>query len=134
MGGRTQGTYLDEECNTDNRHQVGLPVCRNGVGVMANRCRACECVRRSGCEVGVERRSENRRRGINGQGDEGGSENVTDGVCGVVLRGIQERGEDAIVGGVKEIDQDDSDGDEDIIDVHGGRRGEDAEIEKREYE
>ena len=91
-------------------------------------------MRRSGCKVGVERRGQSRRRGIDGQGDGGGCENVTDRVCGVVLRSIEERGEDSIIGGVKEIDQDDGDGDEDVVDVHGGRRGEGAEIEKREHQ
>ena len=79
----------------------------------------------------VERRGENRRRGIDGQWNRGGDENVTNRVCGVILWSVEERGEDTIVRGVKEVDQDDGDGNKDIIDVHGGRRGEDVETERR---
>ena len=85
---------------------------------------------RSGCKVGVEQRGENRGRGIDGQGDGGGSENVTNRVRGIVLRGIKERGEDPIVDGVKEADQDDNEGGEDIVGIHGGRCEEDVEIEE----
>ena len=121
--------YLDQKCNKSDRHQIGLPVCRKAVCAITSRCRARESVGRSGCNVGVERRGKNRGRGINGQWDGGGNEDVTNRVCGVILWGIQERGEDAIVRGVKEVDQDDGDGDGDMIDIHGGQR-EDVESER----
>jgi len=52
---------------------------------------------------------ENKRR-IDGQCDGGGSKNATNRVCGLIVWGVEERGEDTIVDGVKEADQDDDEG------------------------
>ena len=129
----TRNTYVDQEHNKNNGHKVGLPVYRKAVRTVGSRCRTGESVGKSRCIVWVERRGKNRGRGIDGQGDGGGSNNVTDRVCGVGLGSDEEGGEDAVVGGVKEVDEDDDEGSEDVKGVHGGRCGRDVEIEMREY-
>ena len=113
--------HLEQKYNKNSRHQVGLPVYREVVRPMTSRCRTCESVGRSRCKAGVERRGENRGRGIDGQGDGGGSENVTNRVRGIILRKVKKRGKATIFDGVKEVGQDDNEGDEDIVGIHGGR-------------
>jgi len=54
-----------------------------------------------------------------GQDDGGGSGDEANRVCGIILGGVQERGQDAVVGGVKEVNQNDDKGRKDIVDVHG---------------
>lgn len=124
---------MEQKCNKNNRHQVDLPVYRKSVRPISSRCPTRESVGRSGCKVGVEWRGKNRGRGIDGQGDDGGSENVTNRVCGIILRGINEGGEGAIVDGVKEVNQDDNEDGEDIIEIHGGGCEEEAETEEGRF-
>ena len=76
---------------------------------------------RGGCKVEVERGGENRGRGIDGQGDGGGSENVGNRVCCIVLRVVKESDVDTIVGRVKDVDQDDYERGEYVVEIHGGR-------------
>ena len=79
-------------------------------------------MRRNGCIFGVEQKDKNRWRGVDGQGDGGGSDNETNRVCGIILRGVKERSEDTVVSGVKELNKNNYKSRKDVIDVHGGRQ------------
>ena len=116
-----KSTYLDQKCNKNSRRHVGLPVYRRTSRPVTSRCCTHESVRRGGCKIEVERGGENRGRGIYGQGDGGGSENVRNGVCCIILRVVKEKDMDAAVGRVKEVDEDDHEGGEDVVGIHGGR-------------
>lgn len=112
---------MDQKSRNDDRRQVDRPVHREVVRAITSRCRTHESIGRGGYIFGVEWRGENRWRGVNGQWDGGGSNNETNRVCGIILWGVEERGEDTVVGGVKEVYKDDDERREDIIDIHGGR-------------
>jgi len=79
-----------------------------------------ESVGRGRCIVGVKQRGKNRRRWVDGQRG-GGSDDVTNRVCDV--GGVKERSEGVVVVDVKKVDEDDDEGCEDVIDIHGGRIG-----------
>jgi hypothetical protein len=113
---------MDQKPKDDGPCQVDLPVHREAVRTITSRGRTHKGVGRDGCIVGVKRRSENRGRGVDGVGDGGGSDDVTNRVRGVRLGGFEERSENAVVFGVKKVDEDDEGG-EDAVDVHGGRIG-----------
>ena len=112
---------MDQKSRDDDR-QVDHPVHREAVHTVTSRCCTRKSVRRNGCIFGVERKGENRRRGIDGQGDGGGSGDETNRVCGIILGGVKERDKDAVVGGVKELTDNDHKSREDVIDIHGGRQ------------
>ena len=57
--------------------------------------------------------------------------NVTTRVRNVALWSVEERSEDTIVDRTKNVDQNDGESDEDVVEVHDGRREEDAEVERR---
>lgn len=78
---------------------------------------------RDGCIGRVKRRGEDRRRWVDGQGDGGGSDDVTNRVCSVGLGGAEKRGEGIMVVGVDKVGEDEDEGSEDVVDVHGGRIG-----------
>lgn len=119
---------MDQKRNKNDRHQVGLPVYRKAVRTVTSRSCTRKSVGGTGCIVGVEWRSENRGRRVDGQ-DGGGSKNVTDRVCSVALCGANERSEDAIVDRRKKVDQKRDEDGEDDVEMHDGRREEDAEVE-----
>jgi hypothetical protein len=73
--------------------------------------------------LGVKRRGENRRRGVDGEGDGRRSDNVANRVRGIRFWGFEERGENTAVFGVKKVDENDDGGCKDVVDVHGGRIG-----------
>jgi len=116
-----RSTYLDQKCNENNRRHVGLPVYRTISRPVTSRCCTHESVRRGGCKVEVERGGENWGRGIDGQGDGGGSKNVRNRVSCIILQVVKENDVDTAVGRVKEVDQDDYEGSEDVVGIHGGR-------------
>ena len=68
---------MNQKPRDDNHQQVDLPINREAVRTITSRGRTRESVRRGGCKVGVERRDENRGRGVDGEGDGGGSDDVT---------------------------------------------------------
>lgn len=69
--------------------------------------------------IGVKERDNNRGRRVDGEGDEGRSDDIGNRVRGIRLGGIKERSQRATVVGLKQVDEDDEDG-KDVIDVHGG--------------
>ena len=70
--------------------------------------------------VGVKWRGENGRRGVDGEGDGGRSDDVTNRVRGIRFWGLEEGGKNSVVFGVKKVDEDDDGGGEDVVDIHGG--------------
>jgi len=114
---------MDQKPKDDNLQQDDCPIYRKTVRTVTSRGRTHESVGRSGCIVGVKWRGENRRRWVDGQGDGGGSDDVTNRTRCTRLGGVEERSEGAVVVGVKKMDEDGSEGCEDVIDIHGGRIG-----------
>lgn len=76
---------------------------------------------RGGYIVGVKSRGENRRGWVNGQGDGRGNDNVINRVRGIILGGIEEGDEGTVIVGLKKVGEDNDEGGEDVVDIHGGR-------------
>lgn len=67
---------MNQKPRDDNRQQVDRPIHRAAVRTMTSRGRTHESVGEGGCMVGVVWRSENRGRGVDGEGNGGGSDDV----------------------------------------------------------
>ena len=72
----------------------------------------------SGCELGVKWKSENGGRRIDGEGDRGGSENVTNRVSGIDLGSIEEGGKGEVIVRFTKVGENDQECGEDMEDVH----------------
>jgi len=66
-----------DQKSRDHDRQVDHPAHREAIYAVTSRCRTHKSVGRNGCVFGVERRGEDGRRGVDGQGDGGGSDNET---------------------------------------------------------
>ena len=118
-----RSAYMDQKSREDDHQQVDLPIHRKVVRTVISRGRTDESMGKGGCMVRVKRGGKDRGRGVDGEGDGGGSGDVTNGVCGIGLGGFEERGESKVVVGVKEVDEDGNEGGEYVVDIHGGRMG-----------
>lgn len=82
--------YMDYEGEYDDHQNIRGPVYREAVHVTTSRCCAYGSVGREGQAAGVEGGSKHRGRRIDGEGDRGGSNDVTNRVRGISHGGFKE--------------------------------------------
>ena len=109
-----------QEQRDHNHRKIDHPVYRGFVLAITITCRSrtLESVMGSGCELGVKWKSENRGRRIDGEGDRGGSENVTNRVGGIELWSIEEGGQGEVIVCFTKVSENDQECGKDMEDVH----------------
>ena len=109
-----------EEQRDHNHRKIDHPVYRGFVLAITITCRgrAFESVMRGGCESGVKWRSKNRGRWVDGEGDRGGSEYVTNRVGGIELGSIKEGGQGEVIVRSTKVGENDQECSKDVEDVH----------------
>lgn len=69
---------MNQKPRDDDHQQVDHPIHREAVRIIINRGCTHESVGKGECVVRVKRRGEDRGRGVDGEGDGGGGDNVAD--------------------------------------------------------